>query len=198
MSLIPAFDIGVWNAWIFMVCSLIPIFFIPLVSRGREEGASFTVYFSKIQKSALLTLHLIYMLLVIYSIFVPLKLGTVWFYVGLLILVIGLAMQVMTTLSVAKTPLDKPATQGPYRISRHPMYFGGFLGFIGISTACISWIYLLLAIVWMIPQHILVVSEERFCLKKYGDAYREYMNRTPRWIGIPRSSKILNKLPPSS
>jgi protein-S-isoprenylcysteine O-methyltransferase Ste14 len=34
-----------------------------------------------------------------------------------------------------------------------------------------------------------VVSEERFCLKEYGDAYREYMNRTPRWIGITKSKK---------
>jgi len=30
------------------------------------------------------------------------------------------------------------------------------------------------------------IPEERFYLKKYGDAYREYMNRTPRWIGIPK------------
>jgi len=25
-------------------------------------------------------------------------------------------------------------------------------------------------------------SEERMCIEKYGDAYREYMERTPRWI----------------
>ena len=23
--------------------------------------------------------------------------------------------------------------------------------------------------------------------KEYGDTYRDYMNRTPRWIGIPKS-----------
>ena len=48
MTLIPAFDIGLWNAWIFMVCSLIPVIFLfkPLVSRGQKEGTAFTAYFS--------------------------------------------------------------------------------------------------------------------------------------------------------
>jgi len=31
--------------------------------------------------------------------------------------------------------------------------------------------------------------EEAECLGHYGAAYREYMNRTPRWIGIPESEK---------
>ena len=32
-----------------------------------------------------------------------------------------------------------------------------------------------------------VKAEERCCLERYGNVYREYMNRTPRWIGIPKS-----------
>jgi protein-S-isoprenylcysteine O-methyltransferase Ste14 len=34
-----------------------------------------------------------------------------------------------------------------------------------------------------------VGAEEPFLIEKYGDTYREYMNRTPRWIGIPKSEK---------
>jgi len=30
-------------------------------------------------------------------------------------------------------------------------------------------------------------SEERMCLEKYGDVYREYMEKTPRWLGLPKS-----------
>lgn len=29
-------------------------------------------------------------------------------------------------------------------------------------------------------------AEERYCLYMYGDDYRKYMKRTPRWIGIPK------------
>ena len=31
------------------------------------------------------------------------------------------------------------------------------------------------------------IPEERECLEVYGNAYREYMNRTSRWVGIPKS-----------
>jgi len=31
-----------------------------------------------------------------------------------------------------------------------------------------------------------IASEERWCLEKYGDAYREYMKNTPRGIGRPK------------
>jgi protein-S-isoprenylcysteine O-methyltransferase Ste14 len=34
-----------------------------------------------------------------------------------------------------------------------------------------------------------VIDEERFLLEKYGDAYREYIEQTPRWIGVPKSGK---------
>jgi len=67
------------------------------------------------------------------------------------------------------------------------MYVGESLINISISIACVSWIFFLVAVVVAILEHNIVVSEERFCLKKYGDAYREYMNRIPRWIGIPKS-----------
>jgi protein-S-isoprenylcysteine O-methyltransferase Ste14 len=32
-----------------------------------------------------------------------------------------------------------------------------------------------------------VDTEERDCLKTYGDEYKEYMQRTPRWMGLLRS-----------
>jgi protein-S-isoprenylcysteine O-methyltransferase Ste14 len=44
----------------------------------------------------------------------------------------------------------------------------------------------LLSFLFIILVYFSVVSEERFCLKYYGNSYRECMNKTPRWIGIPK------------
>ena len=189
MSAIPAFEIGVWNAWIFMVCSLIPVIFLfmPLVSRGQKEKTAFTAYFSKMQKNAFSTTQLIFFILIIYSIFVPLKLGTVWFYIGLPVFLIGFIPYAMLAANFVTTPLDKPVTRGIYRYSRHPMYLTMFLMLLGAGIASASWIFLLLSVVDIIMPLLFVEAEERYCLDKYGDAYREYMNRTPRWIGIPKS-----------
>jgi protein-S-isoprenylcysteine O-methyltransferase Ste14 len=34
--------------------------------------------------------------------------------------------------------------------------------------------------------YFMVAIEERSFLEKLSDDYREYMNRMPRWIGIPK------------
>jgi protein-S-isoprenylcysteine O-methyltransferase Ste14 len=189
MSLIPAFEIGVWNVWIFMVCTLIPVIFLfmPLVTRGQKEGTAFTAYFSKAQKNAFSSHQLIYYILIIYSIFVPLKLGTVWFYIGLPVFLVGLIPYAILAANFLTTPLDKPVTGGIYRYSRHPMYVTSFLMLLGAGIASASWIFLLLFVVDVIMVPLFVDAEERYCLEKYGDAYREYMNRTPKWLGLPKA-----------
>ena len=124
-----------------------------------------------------------------YSFFLPLKLGTAWLYIGLFVYLFGMILNFVASTNLMDTPMDRPATKGLYRISRNPIYLGAFLGFIGIGIACASWLFLLLIAVTIILQHISVRAEERWCLEKYGDAYREYMNRAPKWIGIPKSEK---------
>jgi protein-S-isoprenylcysteine O-methyltransferase Ste14 len=50
------------------------------------------------------------------------------------------------------------------------------------------WIFLLLSSLAMFLLASQVIAEERGCLATYGNEYREYMNRTPRWIGMPKTS----------
>jgi protein-S-isoprenylcysteine O-methyltransferase Ste14 len=91
----------------------------------------------------------------------------------------------MFSISFSKAPLDEPITKGIYAVSRHPGYFGFFLAYLGIGIACASWLFILFALVWIIAWQFGIEQEERILLEKYGDAYRQYMNRTPKWIGIP-------------
>lgn len=189
MSLIPAFEIGIWNAWILMIWLLVPYFLEPLniIPKGREKGSNFTDEFNKMQKIVLASLHIIYLLMIIYSIFVPLKLGTAWFYAGLPIYLLGLITNAMVFVGFATTPPDKLVTKGIYRYSRNPMYLTQLPIFLGVSIAAASWVFLLISVVYMIMPLLWVEAEERHLLKLYGDAYREYMNRTPRYIGLPKS-----------
>ncbi len=192
MSLIPAFEIGVWNAWILQALFIL-VMFIPDLVMGKEAKertgrATQSIPLSKLNSRLALSTHAVIMpLAVIYSIFLPLKIGTAWLYAGLVIYVLALVMTVMVSINFAATPTDKPVTRGVYRISRHPIYLSGFLLYVGIGIACASWVMLLLAVAWIVLWCIVVPAEERFLLEKYGDAYREYMDRTPRWIGIPKS-----------
>ena len=192
MTLIPAFEIGIWNAWILWVLQflsmIIPNLFMNEEAKLRTKRAPQLVPFNKTEKILALSTHVIVMpFSIVYSIFLPLKIDTAWFYIGLVIFILALVMSLMTTISFATTPVDKPVTSGIYQISRHPIYLSGFLLNLSIGIACASWVVLLCAILWIVLWHMVVPTEERFLAEKYGDAYREYMNRTPRWIGTPKS-----------
>jgi protein-S-isoprenylcysteine O-methyltransferase Ste14 len=58
-----------------------------------------------------------------------------------------------------------------------------------VSIASASWVFLLFPIIVGVGAVFFIEMEETFTLEHYGAAYREYMNRTPRWIGIPKSEK---------
>jgi protein-S-isoprenylcysteine O-methyltransferase Ste14 len=192
MSLVPAFDIGVWNAWIlqvifFLVLSL-PSVFMSKEAKERVNRGTESMPLSKTQKRLALSTHVVIMpVTFIYSIFLPLKLGTAWLYAGLFVFILALVMTLMTTFNFAATPLGEPVTRGIYRISRHPIYLTGLVAYAGIGIACASWFLLLCAVLWIALLQTVVPAEERFLLEKYGVAYHDYMARTPRWIGIPKT-----------
>jgi len=83
---------------------------------------------------------------------------------------------------------------GPYGILRHPNEFALTLFFVMIPIFLSS--YFTFTILGIIGNILVVVSnyytcvqEEKLNMRKWGDEYREYMEKVPRWIGIPRSRR---------
>ena len=199
MSLVPEFELGLWNAWIpallmfSIIMGLSPLVIRSFLGSTKSQESSkrhsakpkLSEREKKLDHLSTITL----LALIGYSVFLPLELGTGWFYAGLFVYVMSIIFGFIAMINFAQAPLDKPATKGVYSISRNPMYFSMFLIFIGISLACASWPFLLLTMIWIFLADRGVVAEERLCLETYGDSYREYMNRTPRWIGIRKSER---------
>jgi protein-S-isoprenylcysteine O-methyltransferase Ste14 len=65
----------------------------------------------------------------------------------------------------------------------------GFILFFGVGITCVSWVFLIFSVMLIVLMAKFVVYEEAICIGKYGDAYVEYRNKTPKWIGIPKSEK---------
>jgi len=188
MSLIPAFEIGVWNAWIFMLCDVLTFPFFIRIAKGRApEEVSQIATMPQVQKMLLYSSKIIYIPAFIYSIFLPLKLGTLWFYISLPITLIGFISGILVIANWAASPRGEAVTTGLYRYSRHPMYITAFVFFLGVSIATASWVFLLFTILLIAASFYYAPLEEDSCLTQYGDAYREYMNKTPKYLGIPKS-----------
>ena len=142
MSLIPEFELGLWNAWIFLVPSVLsfPIFFYLAKVKGVQRPSD--VSYSNPMMVFCVFSKLVYFVALVYSFFLPLKLGTMWFYVGFPIAVKGLVGCWIVLLNWAQTDAGKPVTRGLYRFSRNPMYVAHSLLLLGVSIASVSWIFL--------------------------------------------------------
>jgi len=136
MSLVPAFDLGVWNAWIFMGPFLLVTLFCMLLmmKKGAPGGSVRAVQRACKSKTTLLVASLsklIFIPAMIYSVFLPLQVGTMWFYVGIPITLLGLGGTILVLVDWANTTAGQPVTRGMYRYSRHPSYVTTFLLFLG-------------------------------------------------------------------
>ena len=187
MTPIPDFEIGVWNVWLLML----PLFLIPAIMSSIKKGlfkkTESTVNLSKREKRVFVLSKVVLILTFLYSIFLPLRLGTLWFYIGLPISLLGMAMYIIVSVNIVSTPVDRPVTMGLYHYSRHPMYIASILALVGAGIASASWLFLLLSVLFIVTHLMNGIFEERLCLEAYGSVYQDYLERTPRWIGIPRS-----------
>ncbi len=189
MSIIPAFKIGLWNAYIFVLPALL-LTFIGTKLIKKRKMVSLSEYMNTLSKKEKIILNISGALIFIsyfYSIFLPLIVGSIWFYIGLVLYLLGLTIQIISWQNLAVGSVDKPVTKGIYKFSRNPMYIGDFLLYTSIAIACLSWIFLMVSILIMITNYIAVISEERECLSKYGDKYQDYMDKISRWIGKPKT-----------
>ncbi len=187
MQLIPEFKIGLLNGWIFAAIFIILPFLITLFNKEAYKKGSNPSNMKKRDKVISYIATIVIYFAYLYSIFLPFKLGTAWFYTGLVIFILATALLVTAVINFVTTPVDSVVTKGMYRYSRHPIYFSNFLALIAIGIATASWVILLISIIFFILAYIDTVSEEYYCKEKYGNTYKEYLNKTPKWIGIPKS-----------
>lgn len=76
-------------------------------------------------------------------------------------------------------------TSGPYRYSRNPQILGWGLALLGVSIAGRSPKALLLTTAFFLIHRLYFVSEEQHLERSFGEEYRAYRSKTPRFIGFP-------------
>lgn len=85
--------------------------------------------------------------------------------------------------------LERPKSvvaTGPYAFSRHPMYLGWWLIHLGVGLLRGSgWVAGTLPAAVLL-EHLGAVAEERALRRAFGDEYARYVERVPRYAGLPR------------
>jgi protein-S-isoprenylcysteine O-methyltransferase Ste14 len=73
-------------------------------------------------------------------------------------------------------------TDGPYGVTRHPMYTGLLAMVLGAALAWDSALTLLLALLLAVPFFFHTVYEEALFERHFGEAYFDYQRRVPRLV----------------
>jgi protein-S-isoprenylcysteine O-methyltransferase Ste14 len=82
------------------------------------------------------------------------------------------------------------ATDGIYAWTRNPMYVGGAPMMIGLAIVfALDWLPLLMVPASLFGHFGIVRREEQYLEEKFGDAFRGYKARVPRYVGLPRRSQ---------
>lgn len=107
-----------------------------------------------------------------------------------LLVVSGLcAVGAFRVLRMHHTPFDPRrgtiavVQEGPYRLTRNPLYLALLLMFGAIAVlVCSLWLFLALPVLFLLLELFVVSREERYLEQKFGDEYRKYQASVRRWI----------------
>jgi protein-S-isoprenylcysteine O-methyltransferase Ste14 len=78
---------------------------------------------------------------------------------------------------------DRLVTGGPFRYRRNPIYMGEILAFLGLAQLTFNiWFAILAAAFAMAILRLSIIPEERHLEERFGQAYRDYKERTRRWF----------------
>ena len=92
-------------------------------------------------------------------------------------------------MSKAKTPINPNAQpehlviNGPFGITRNPIYLADTLLLIGVGFVSeIAWFLPMALVAAFLTQKVAIEREERWLADKFGKRYRDYSKRVRRWI----------------
>lgn len=112
-------------------------------------------------------------------------------FVGMAEILIALALSAwaiatfrrLQTPVIPRHPARVIAEEGPYRLTRNPMYLGFAVMYLGFAFVVNSlWPLLFLPEAIALTYVFAIKREEQYLTREFGDAYTAYRARVRRWI----------------
>ncbi|HEY7721277.1 MAG TPA: isoprenylcysteine carboxylmethyltransferase family protein [Pedococcus sp.] len=119
----------------------------------------------------------------------PLSGARVWLGVVLVAAAVALmawavaAMRRAHTTVIPWEEVSRLVTEGPFRLSRNPIYLADALAYLGVTLLVGSWWPLLVLPAVLLAMLRLVISrEEEYLAARFGADYAAYRSRVRRWV----------------
>lgn len=112
-------------------------------------------------------------------------------YLSVVFILIGIMFALPALIAFFKTkntlitikPATSLQTKGIYNISRNPMYVGLLSVYIGIALILGNWwTFLLIPLVIFVITRYVIIKEERYLERAFGQDYLNYKTKVRRWL----------------
>lgn len=121
--------------------------------------------------------------LFLYLCFLNVFIQDTWqFYCGTTCYLLGLFLCAISLINFAKPTGIGFNNAGLYRFSRNPMYISYFICFLGCALLTQSILLWAIVIVFIVSSHWIILSEERWCIERFKDDYKQYMKTVSRYF----------------
>ena len=102
---------------------------------------------------------------------------------GYVLLVLATLWRIWCALFIAGAKNGELATDGPYSAVRNPLYIGNFLGLVGVGFAVQQPVLgVAIGAAFALSYPAVIAQEEQNLARIFGERYREYCARVPRWV----------------
>jgi protein-S-isoprenylcysteine O-methyltransferase Ste14 len=117
----------------------------------------------------------------------------VQFVVGIPLAIVGFGLAFYVTFLLgwrdAHGEANGLTTNGWYGWSRNPIYIVSIVGMVGLGLLVHSWLAYFLLLIWAAFYIAAPYLEEPWLEQQYGNAFREYKSKVPRFVGRPANQR---------
>ncbi len=120
---------------------------------------------------------------------------------GMILVIFGLMIIIISALQlrfqgkglpISPLPPSRLVTGGLYRFSRHPIYLGALIVFLGIALLFSSFWMVVLSLPLLVVFYSVYALkvEEPVLIERYGDEYHQYRSRVPLIFPAPKTQRF--------
>ncbi len=188
MNFLPEFNFSLSNAfWIsilFIATNIIVIKRYP--KHYKERVLSMPKFHGRVQQITGTLNFFLFQGLIAVTFFIKLQFNLLYFAPGAVLFVVGYFAYLHSLIDYATSNPQQPVTKGIYRFSRNPQQLATILMWTGTGFMTGSGLIICICLFQLITVYPTFTAQEKYCLYKYGDEYKKYMNKTARYFSIPK------------
>ena len=180
------FRLSIWNVWVLSLpFFIIGLFFMGMKKEVAKRMSDMTGYSDRERAFTLLASVAPYPFMIV-TVWTPFTTTLPLLYLGISLYVIGMVLYTASLKAIIRTSSDELFARGPYRYTRNPLYVAATIVFMGICFVTGNILLAGYLAVAVVPQHFMILAEERICKDRYGSAFEDYLKRVPRYLFMAR------------